>query len=82
MQALDATPTYLLSVSFRSAGLFFHRDSAHGHQGQGRTADARAFLVGLHHQSLLGRWSRHCHGINYTDNLGFVIVGVIADYID
>src|SRR5215469_17968357 len=23
-------------------------------------------LVGWHHQSLLGRGSRHCHGINYT----------------
>jgi hypothetical protein len=23
-------------------------------------------LVGLHHQSLLGRGSRHCHGINFT----------------
>src|SRR5262249_49079594 len=24
-------------------------------------------LVGKHHQSLLGRGSRHCHGINYTN---------------
>jgi len=23
-------------------------------------------LVGLHHQSLIGRGSRHCYGINYT----------------
>src|SRR6266550_6407237 len=25
-------------------------------------------LVGWHHQSLLGRGSRHCYGINYTQN--------------
>src|SRR5262249_49090052 len=25
-------------------------------------------LVGLHHQSLPGGWSRHCHGINSTQN--------------
>jgi hypothetical protein len=25
-------------------------------------------LVGLHHQSLLGRGSRHCHGIKFTQN--------------
>src|ERR1700687_1593678 len=25
-------------------------------------------LVGWHHQSLLGRGSRHCYGINYTKN--------------
>jgi len=25
-------------------------------------------LVGWHHQSLLGRGSRHCYGINYTHN--------------
>src|ERR1035441_1710023 len=25
-------------------------------------------LVGWHHQSLLGRRSRHCYGINYTQN--------------
>ena len=23
-------------------------------------------LVGWHHQSLLGHWSRHCYGINYA----------------
>jgi hypothetical protein len=26
-----------------------------------------SLLVGLHHQSLLGRGSRHCYGINYLD---------------
>jgi hypothetical protein len=36
---------------------------------------SRAFLVGLGHQSLLGRRSRHCHGINFTNN---PIVGEIA----
>src|SRR5208337_2539623 len=25
-------------------------------------------LVGWHHQSLIGRGSRHCYGINYTQN--------------
>jgi hypothetical protein len=27
-------------------------------------------LVGWHHQSLLGHWSRHCYGIIYTNDLG------------
>src|SRR5437879_6652276 len=27
-------------------------------------------LVGLHHQSLSGAGSRHCHGIKYTENSG------------
>src|SRR5216684_1823723 len=27
-----------------------------------------SLLVGSHHQSLLGAGSRHCYGINYTNN--------------
>src|SRR5215471_5242587 len=34
-----------------------------------RLLSTRAFLVGWHHQSLLGRRSRRCHGINYTSKL-------------
>src|SRR5215831_14047298 len=33
-----------------------------------RLLSTRAFLVGWHHQSLLGCRSRRCHGINYAQN--------------
>jgi hypothetical protein len=35
-------------------------------------SDSPEPLVGSHHQSLLGRGSRHCHGINYTHCPGFL----------
>src|SRR5208282_1282261 len=35
-----------------------------------RSAPFSRALVGSHHQSLLGRRSRHCYGINYTHNPG------------
>src|SRR6266576_2516735 len=39
-------------------------------------------LAGWHHQSLIGRGSRHCYAINFTNNSGsthrFGVVGVIA----
>ena len=36
-------------------------------------------LVGWHHQSLIGRGSRHCYGINFTNNR---VVSVIAAGFD
>src|ERR1700674_3654475 len=37
----------------------------------------RSWLVG-NHQSLLGYRSRHCHGINYTQNPSMSVMGIIS----
>jgi len=37
----------------------------------------RSWLVG-NHQSLLGHWSRHCHGINYTNDVVMSVTAVFT----